>query len=30
MTLRDEIVYKNLVSWEINRVKFMGYDMNLN
>ena len=30
MTPKDKIVYENPVSWEMTRVKFMGYDLNLN
>ena len=30
MTARDDIVYENLVTWEMTQVKFMGYDLNLN
>ena len=30
VTPKDEIVYENLVSWEMDRVKLMGYDLNLN
>ena len=30
MTLRYEIVYENPGSWEMTRVKFMGYNLNLN
>ena len=30
MTPRDEIVYENLRRWEMTRVKFMGYNLNLN
>ena len=30
VTLRDEIVYENLESREMTKVKFMGYNLNLN
>ena len=30
MTLRNEIVYENLGSWEMTLVKFIGYNLNLN
>ena len=28
MIPKDEIVYENLISWEMTRVKFMRYDLN--